>query len=379
MALTQLRGRKADAYKVDLRLEARETVLPGSPLACCWDLRGDRLLFARDIWRYKVIAGTDEIYDSGYVDTEIVALPAAELPLSSAAAGTVLLRLDRVPRAEIPAEELVFSLRVVDVIAADPLDDFFAIYHHRADVGPPYETWLSTYNSNGELFSVASWLQPDDGAPPWSVPHAVVDNGWVYGIERDNVWRAEPGPAVGIVTKRGIGTPATAIATWSPEDRWIYPHSVSVGADRLWVLMTKLFNPGPDSFQLSYIASLTLDELLGPVGIQIDFGFGDPPDRYHLGDWQAAGDRNTGGLCLYEAAAEDEAGTPIFLASALTPDGWPPVLPDLPETQLFRWSLTFPGGSYLGDVGEAMPIPMSRTPAGLCGNLAGELPEIRDL
>ena len=59
MALTQLPNRKPDAYTVDIQLEAREKILPSSIKATTWDLHGNRLLYTRDVWRYKVLAGSE--------------------------------------------------------------------------------------------------------------------------------------------------------------------------------------------------------------------------------------------------------------------------------------------------------------------------------
>jgi hypothetical protein len=380
MTYTQLPNRKADAYAVNLRLEPRELLLDSSPTACCWDVRGRRLLFSRDVWRFRVYEGTDDIYDPGVIDTEIVALPEAQLPLSSPAAGTVLLRLDRVPTTLIPRDAwpAFISLRHVEVLAADPETGNFIVYSHRDEVGPPYYTDVAAYSpSGGALGGTYHLSQPNDGTPRWSVPHAIVAGGWVYAIERNLTFEADPGPAAGQVVKRNIGTLGSLIFRWDPVDRYVYPHSVSLGDGVVWVGLTKVFDPGSfDPWQQSYIACLDKSALGSIFVSDLNFGIGaDDETRYWLGDYQASGIANSGGLVLFDGAGDDEDGTPTFLASGMTPAGFDPIHPQM---KLFRFALN-PPGVHIADLGDAMPIPMSRTPHGLCGNTVGTLPEIRNL
>jgi hypothetical protein len=379
MTYTQLANRKADAYAVDLRLETRETILADSPVACTWDLHGRRLLFARDVWRYRVIEGTDVVYDPGTIDTEICALPETQLPMSSPAAGTVLLRLDRVPTTLIPRDAwpAYGSLRQVEVLAADPDTGNFIVYSHRIDISNPYRTDLAAYSpAGGSLGGTVHLEQPNDGTPRWCVPHAVVSGGWLYAIERNLTYQTTPGPAPGQVVKRSIGTLGALIFRWEPLDRYVYPHSVSLGDGVVWVGLTKVFDPGSFApWQQSYMACLDQTALGSIFVSDLNFGIGlDDDTHYWLGDYQASGIPNSGGLVLFDGAGGDEDRTPTFIASGMTPRDYDPARP---EMKLFRFSLN-PPGVHLADLGEAMPIPMSRTPSGLCGNAMGSIPEIRN-
>ncbi len=375
MTFTQLRNRKADAYDVDLRLEPRERILDTSPKACCWDLHGKRLLFARDVWRYRVYAGTEDVYDPGFIDTEIVALPAAQLPMTSAAQGNLLVRLDRVDTTLIPREiwPPYTSLRVVEALAADAETGQWVVYSSRDDVQTPYRTELAAYdNAGGALGGTVSLEQPLDGTARWRVPHAIFEKGWVYAIERDLTFQETPGPAPGHVTKRHVGTLGSLIFRWTPLDRYVYPHSVSVGhGDILWVAMNKLFDPGTDfAIQRTYMGCLDRTAMGALFIAELNFGL-DPDTHYWLGEWQGSGELNTGGLVLFDSATVDSS---LFIASGTTPAGFDP---EHPEQKLFRFELA-PPGVHVADLGDAMPIPMSRTPTGLVGNTVGVLPELRN-
>ncbi len=118
MALTQLPNRKPDAYTVDIQLEAREKILPSSIKATAWDLHGNRLLYTRDVWRYKVLAGSNTIQDFGHVDTEVMAIPANQLPMTSAAQGTRVALIDHIA---VNRSQSNSSVRIPEVLAADPV------------------------------------------------------------------------------------------------------------------------------------------------------------------------------------------------------------------------------------------------------------------
>jgi len=380
LTFTQLPNRKADAYSVDLRLEARETILDASPRCVTWDLHGRRLLYVRDIWRYRVIEGTDIVYDPGNIDTEVMSLPVAQLPLSSPAQGNLLTRIDRVPTALIPDETwpAYGSLRVVNTLAADPETGNFIVYSHRDDVADPYYTDLAAYAPNGgPLGGTVHLEQPNDGTPRWQVPHAILEKGWLYAIERDLQPQESPGPAPGHVVKRNIGTLGSLIFRWSPLDRYVYPHSVSVSKDNVWVATTKLYDPGDTSVQRTFILALDRSGLGAIYAVELNFGLGvtDESVHYWLGEWQAAGAPNSGGLVLFDGTGDDEDHTPTFIAAGASPQDYDP---DVRRTALIRFVLN-PPGVLVGELGDAMPIPMSRTPAGVVGNNVGQLPELRNL
>ena len=162
MSLTQLPNRKPNAYTVDVQLETRERILPSSIKATTWDLHGNRLLYTRDVWRYKVLAGSNTIQDFGHVDTEVMALPAADLPLTSAAQGARVALIDHIP---VNAPQSNSSLRIPEVLAADHVTGNWIIYSHRIDIGPPYVTDLTAYSPTGAVISSTVLAQPDDVGP----------------------------------------------------------------------------------------------------------------------------------------------------------------------------------------------------------------------
>lgn len=377
--LTQLVNRKLDAYRIDLRLEDRATFQ--GPGLCTWDAAGARLLYTREVHRYRVLAGTADLYDPGFYDTEIAALAAADLPLLSAAQGDLLARLDRIPAADhIGEDNPRGTARVVEALAVDRLTGNWLVYSHRFVTQSPYVTDLAVYDPLGNPLSATTLPQPDDGTPPWSVPHALLEANWIYGLERDPhpvAPNTSGTPAPGRLVRRGIGTPATESAVWSPGDLYIYPHSVSAGAGSLWLATTKLFEPGTDTaYQLSTLVRLDPETLTVQDEIPLTFDLQEPPNPYYLGDWQSAGSPG-GGICLFESWPE--GGSPRFLASALTPNDYDEDWAHQPPTAaLFRFE-AFPPGRHLADLGAPLPTPMSHTPTGLVGNIPGELPDWRDL
>lgn len=165
MPTTQLPNPKPDAYTVDLRieLEDRELILPSSLKATTWDIHGDRLLYTRYVSRYRVLAGTEEIHGFGHVDTEIMALPASELPMTSAAQGTRLVLLDHIP---VPPQA-AGSQRVPQVLAADPGTGNWIVYSHRDDFPPPFITDLACFDPIGNPLSTATLIQPDNVGLRW--------------------------------------------------------------------------------------------------------------------------------------------------------------------------------------------------------------------
>ena len=377
MALTQLPNRKPDAYTVDIQLEAREKILPSSIKATTWDLHGNRLLYTRDVWRYQVLAGSNTIQDFGHVDTEVMAIAAADLPMSSAAQGTRVARIDHIP---VDAPQSNSSLRIPEVLAADPVTGNWIIYSHRIDIGPPYITDLAAYNPAGGPISSTSLVQPDDVGLRWEVPHAILQDGFLYAIERD--FRANVGGsnATALVVRRHIGTLGSLTIYWSPADEWLFPHSVSVSEEHVFVAATKLFNPGGfGTFQRSYLYWLDNETLAQADVRQLKFNPTDDdfPRPFKVGGWEPTGSRNTGGVVLYDPRAGN------FLAAGLSPNGYnPDWFVQSPTRALFRFAPALLGSEpfvHLEDVAEDLPIPMSFTPSGVCANDANQLPEFRDL
>jgi hypothetical protein len=376
MSLTQLPNRKPDAYTIDVQLENREVILPSSFRATTWDLHGNRLLYTRDVWRYRVLAGTNDIQDHGHVDTEVLAVPAADLPLTSPTQGTRLALIDHIA---VNAPQAAGSQRVPNALAADPLTGNWIIYSHRADLGSPFVTDLAAYTPTGDLLSSAALVQPDDVGLRWEVPHAVLHNGALYAIERD--FRQNPGgtAATAIVVRRQVGTLGSLTVWWSPEDEWTYPHSVSLGEDHLFVAATRLFDPGLDSYLRSYLFWLSPDTLEQSQVRQLKFNSTDNdfPEPYFVGMWEAAAGRNTGGIVLHDR----QTGT--FLATGISPAGYNPNwFIQFPTFALFRFAAALLGSEpfvHLEDLGDRLPVPMYRTPTGLGGNWEAQFPEFRDL
>ena len=377
MTLTQLPNRKPDAYTVDVHLEPRERILPSSLKATTWDLHGNRLLYTRDVWRYQVLAGSEEIQDFGHVDTEVMALSAAGLPLTSAAQGTRLALIDHLP---VDRPQKNSSLRIPEILAADPATGNWILYSHRVDLGPPYTTDLAAFSLTGGPLGTVSLVQPDDVGLRWEVPHAVLHNGTLYAIERD--FRENPGGsnATALVVRRQIGTLGSLSIHWSPGDEWIFPHSVSVSEEHVFVAATKLFNPGGfATFQRSYLYWLNRQTLAQADVRQLKFNptDDDGPKPYTVGGWEPTGSRNTGGLVLYDPRAGN------FLAAGISPAGYKPNWFEHPPTHaLFRFAPLLAGDQpflHLADVGDDLPIPMSFTATGVCANDANQLPELRDL
>jgi hypothetical protein len=376
MALSQLPNRKPDAYSVDIQLEAREVILPSSPKATTWDFHGDRLLYTRDVWRYRVLAGSEDIHDFGHVDTEVMAIPAAELPMSSAAQGTRLALIDHIA---VTAPQGAGSQRVPEVLAADPATGAWIIYSHRDDFSPPYVTDLAAYTPGGALLSSAAIVQPNDVGLRWEVPHAVLHAGFLFAIERD--FRANPtgSNAPGMVVRRQVGSVGSLVVYWSPDDEWTYPHSVSLGENFVFVAATRLFDPGLDSYMRSYLYWLDPETLAQSQVRQLKFNPTDNgfPEPFFVGFWEPAGGRNTGGIVLHDR----ETGT--FLASGISPAGYNPRWSvHFPTFALFRFQSTFLGTEpfvHLTDLGERLPVPMYPIPDGLGGNWEAQLPEFRNL
>jgi hypothetical protein len=372
--LTQLPNRKNNAYRIDLRLEDRTDYL--GPGLCTWDFAGARLLYTREAHHYRVLAGTDTVYDPGVYDTEIAA---TQTPLTAVEQGDLLVRLDRIPAADHLSEiNPRGTVRIVDALAADRSTGQWIVYSHRFVLHPPYRTDVAAYDPAGHPLSAATLPQPDDGRPSWLVPHALVERGWVYGLERDPRPEITPGaPAPGRLVRRALTNLAAATAAWSPGDLYVYPHSVSSGGGSLWVAVTKLFEPVTlTAYQQSALLQLDPESLAVQADLPVTFDLVDRPVPYYLGDWQSAGTRG-GGLCLFESWPEGSG--PVFLASAFSPQGYKEDWSQhLPTAALFRFEAS-PPGHHRGDLGDPLPTPMSTTPTGLIGNDPGELPQRRAL
>jgi hypothetical protein len=377
MSLTQLPNRKSDAYTVDIQLEAREKILPSSIKATTWDLHGNRLLYTRDVWRYKVLAGSNTIQDFGHVDTEVMAIPADQLPMSSAAQGTRVTLIDHIP---VDAPQSNSSLRIPEVLAADPTTGNWIIYSHRIDVGPPYITDLAAFTPTGAPISRTSLVQPDDVGLRWEVPHAILQDGFLYAIERDFRHNTGGSNATALVVRRQIGTVGSLTIYWSPDDEWLFPHSVSVSEEHVFVAATKLFNPGGfGTFQRSYLYWLNNETLAQADVRQLKFNptDNDFPRPFKVGGWEPTGSRNTGGIVLYDRQAGN------FLAAGISPNGYnPDWFEQSPTHALFRFAPALLGDQpfvHLADIADDLPIPMSFTATGVCANDTNQLPEFRDL
>jgi hypothetical protein len=376
MTLTQLPSRKPDAYTVDVHLEPRERILPSSLKATTWDLHGNRLLYTRDVWRYQVLEGTNTIQNYGHVDTEVMALPAAALPLTSATQGTRLALIDHIP---VDRPQSNSSLRIPEVLAADPVTGNWILYSHRRDIGPPYVTDLAAYTPTGGLLSTTTIPQPDDIGLRWEVPHATLNDGALYAIERDFRPNVGGTNATALAVRRQVGSVGSLSVYWSPADEWTFPNSISVGEHHAFVATITLFNPGGfGTFRRSHLHWLDRDTLQESQVRQLKFNptDNDGPRPFNVGFWEPTGSRNTGGILLYDTS------TDTFLATGPSPHNYnPDWFVQRPTFAVYRFTATLAGEHpflHLADLAEDLPIPISRTPNGLCGNDANQRPEFRD-
>lgn len=378
---TDLRRRKDNAYAVDLELEDRLVHLQASPQAIAWDLYGDRLLYHRADWHYRVIKGSDpeEIVDWGHVDCVICGLPAAAGPLTDVAQGQVVALVASDAVTEDPGYA---GPRVVEVIAADPEQGRFAVYSHREDVESPYVTVISGFAAGGGVMSAASIPQPLDDTPRWHVPHAVLYDDILYAIERDSTLWPEAGPSTGRIVRRAIGSLGGLVNTLNlPEgDRHAFPHTVVVDPDRdlLFVLATRLNNPDEwwNTFLTTALWTLRASnlELLDEQPVDFDFYEYEISTKrpYYLGAWEAAGGPNTGGLAVLDGS--DGGLIPRFVSSAINPSTFnpDPIAPKPSAT--FRW-LASSRGTFVENVGTRLPVPLHRSGTGFIGAWQSDFPE----
>jgi hypothetical protein len=381
--ITTLRNRKENAYNVappaPPALEDRLVHLQASPQAVAWDLYGNRLLYHRADWHYRIIAGSspEEIVDYGRVDCVICALPAAAGPLTNVAQGQIVAL---VASDQVTGNPGYSGPRIVELIAADPVQGQFAVYAHREDVESPYVTILSGFEPGGGLMSAASLPQPLDDTPRWHVPHAVLHDDILYAIERDSTAWPEAGPATGRIVRRAIGSLGGLVHTLDlPEgERFVFPHTLAYNADQdvLYVFATRLVHQDWTTHQTSTMSTLRAGtlELLGEQ--PVDFGFFEydlgSKRPYYLGIWESAGGPNTGGLCVFDGT--DAGFAPRFVSSAINPATFDP-LPWAPRTyRTFRWWASA-RGTFIESVGASLPIPLHRSGTGFIGAWQGDLPE----
>lgn len=378
---TDLRGHKEGAYRVALETEPRVSYLASSPHAVAWDSFGDRLLYTRQLWHYRVRKGTEEVVDWGHLDTEIAQIPRGAMPLNSLGQGS---QLALVVRDELTGDPGWAGDVLPEVLAVDRESGQFVVFWHRLSVADPNTTFAKSFSSGGGMMSEAAFLQPNDGTPPWEVPHAIAHDGTVFSIERSDDHAAEVGdPAAGHVARRSLGSLGTRNAVWNPGDPWVFPHSLALrpDGDVLYVLVTKLNNPGGfGTFQRSFLVLLDAGDL--SFMSQHELGFSLPPggDRpYYMGAWQSAGSANSGGMfiCLEDGS---------FVSSCETPDGWSSQPWDPIVRGVFRWSGDGPG-VFLESKGALLPTPIHAVPAeppatgtaAVIGAWSGSFPEDRDL
>jgi hypothetical protein len=369
-----LRNRKEDAYAVALETEDRLVYLLSSPHAVAWDPFGDRLLYHRTEWHYKVLKGTEEIWDPGTMETVICSLPRALGDLSDVEQGFRLAVIEIEELSEVPETETgepPFGWpRIVEVIAVDPSDGTFAVYSHREDELDSFKTTLQAFSPVGGSLSASVFPQPADLAAPWVVPHAVIHETNIYALERETTFWPTIGPPGGRIVRRSVGTVGSLAFTFSFGNRYRFPHSLAVDPEneRLYVLSTLLIDPGPDSYQRTLLMKLRLPDLEFVAEGFVDFGFHEhsPMARpYWLGDW--GGGRNTGGLLLFDGSP----GWTQFISVGLDPETFNPNPAAENDVVTFRWDT---GGQALGQVGEALPTPLFRAPGAVLGHAFGEMP-----
>jgi hypothetical protein len=365
---TTLRRRKERAYAVDLVLEDRLAYLQGAPLVVAWDLHGDRLLYHRWDWHYRVIKDEPEIiWDWGHVDTVLCVLDSAAGPLTDLAQGRIFAKTSTEEATPSPESGEPLPDRIVEHIAADPTNGSAVVYSHRFSVDSPYVTDVQSWDLFGSPLGLASLPQPYDDQPRWHVPHAIVYDNWVYACER-----VAAGPG-GRVVRRAVNNLGAAVAAIGFGDLEL-PHSLAIHPDpeadtggTLYVLTTTLYDPGAGSHTRSglTVATLELDVI---TGYSIDFGFStaSPTEDPYAWPWDAGAGPNTGGFLLADLAG----GPGHFISVGFDPGSYDPgPAPDSLAT--FRWHL---GSDDTESLGEALPNPIFRTATGLLGAAAGILP-----
>jgi hypothetical protein len=372
-----LRRRKEGAYAVDLELEDRTVYLQASPQEIAWDLHGDRLLYHRAEWHYRIIKGSnpEKIVDWGRVDTVICALAAAAGPLNDVAQGQAVALVASDPVTGNPGWS---GPRIVEQIAADPADGSFVVYSHRDDVEEPYVTELAGFGRDGGMLSSASLPQPLDGTPRWHVPHAILHDGHLYAVERDDTTWPDFGPATGRIVRRIIGGLGglTATLPLPAGERYSFPHTLALDPDTgtLFVFATRL---NRFDWVTWYTTSLTRADaatLAFELEHPVDFGFKDfvwgDKVPYYLGVWESAGGPNTGGLCVFDGW---DGSLARFVSSAIDPSRFDP-RPWAPRYYAtFRWNATT-RGTWLASVGDDLPVPLHRSATGLIGAWQSSLP-----
>lgn len=381
--ITNLRSRKENAYAVapppPVALEDRLVHLLASPQAVAWDLHGNRLLYHRADWHYRIIAGSspEEIVDYGRVDCVICALPAAAGPLNDIAQGQIVAL---VASDAVTGNPGYAGPRVVEVIAPDPVQGRFVVYSHQEDVESPYVTELSGFDAGGGLVSAASLPQPLDDTPRWHIPHAVLHDDILYAIERDSTAWPEAGPNTGRIVRRAIGSLGGLVHTHDLPDgeRFVFPHTLAYNPaqDVLYVFATRLVHQDWTTHQTSTMSTLRASTLERLDEQPIDFGFFEydlgSKRPYYLGAWESAGGPNTGGLCVFDGAAAGFA--PRFVSSAIDPSAFnpDPIAPKPYAT--FRWHAGS-RGTFVESLGSSLPVPLFRTGIGFLGAWQGLFPE----
>jgi hypothetical protein len=372
-----LRRRKENAYAVDLELEDRVVYLDASPQAIAWDLHGERLLYHRAEWHYRIVKGSEpeEIFDWGRVDAVICELPAAAGSLTDVAQGQAFAVVASDQMTENPG---FAGPRIVEMIAADPTSGGFAVYSHRGDLTDPFVTDLKSFTAIGGILSFAAIPQPI-GSNVWHVPHAVMYDGWLYAIERDDtIW--PDSPVTGRVVRRNAGAVGalTTFLDLPVDEQWIFPHSLAYDPyrERLYLLVSKWNDPGTfEAHETSGLTTLDAATLSILDERPADFGF----DEYHAppGElrpfawpWQAGGAPSTGGFLVFDG---DETTVQFLSTAHADPSIYTPeaILPD--EWATFRWRPAG-RGEHIETVGPGLPVPLYRTGSGLIGAFQSTLP-----
>ncbi len=93
-----------------------------------------------------------------------------------------------------------------------------------------------------------------------------------------------------------------------------------MGEVHVFIVATRLFDPGLDSYLRSYLYWLSPDTLEQSQVRQLKFNptHNDFPEPYFVGMWEASAGRNTGSIVLHDP----QSGT--FIASGISPVGYHP-------------------------------------------------------
>jgi hypothetical protein len=339
MPLTQLRRRRADAYRVQIPPAATAVEVLAAQQAA-WDAAGERVVYQRSIgqWTYRgELEGPDyEVVDPGHRRYELAQVPGAALPFSDPLQGLTvreILRVTDPPGATFATGEPVAT---VDALAVDPVTGDVAVYWHRADEWPfegPALQHLDRISAAGVHLG-GQVIQLSAGILPFPC-RAPITCTWGLGL----LWAIEPQPTPAapddfidfalparIVRRAGSALGISGSRDLEEGEAVGWPGGDSIcpdlsGVDGAWAIITRRWLEGtgpwptfaaPNVYDVSYILPLT-NGLAGAEAL-LSFGHG------ATAPWSMDEIASFGRSTILDSLA---AGVPRFVSIGQDPDGWP--------------------------------------------------------